>query len=73
MTECTCGSHNTDVVIQWHEYEYKGHVQQVECSYIECWDCGLEFQIPKQINDYARQVREAKVVIDQWILDNEGE
>lgn len=73
MTQCACGSHNTDVVTQWYEYECRGHVQQVEHRYTECQDCGLEFQIPEQINDYARQVREAKVIIDQWILDKEGE
>ncbi len=73
MTQCACGSHNTDVVIVWDEYEYKGYVQTVEHSYTECQDCGLEFQIAKQFNDYAKQIREAKSTIDQWILDNPEE
>ena len=43
MTQCACGSHDTDVVTLWYEYEYKGYVQTVERSYTECQDCGLEF------------------------------
>lgn len=73
MTQCACGSHDTDVVTLWYEYEYKGYVQTVERSYTECQDCGLEFQVAGQINAYARQIREAKFTIDQWILDEQGE
>lgn len=73
MIQCACGSHDTDVVTLWYEYEYKGYVQTVERRYTECQDCGLEFQVASQINDYARQISEAKFTIDQWILDNTEE
>lgn len=73
MTQCACGSHDTDVVTNYLEYEYKGYVQTVERSYTECQDCGLEFQAAGQINAYAKQIREAKFTIDQWILDEQGE
>lgn len=70
MTQCACGSHDTDVITHWYEYEYKGYVQTVERSYTECQDCGLEFMEAKQINDYARQIREAQCIIDQQVSDN---
>lgn len=73
MIQCACGSHDTDVVTNYLEYEYKGYVQTVERSYTECQDCGLEFQVAGQINAYARQIREAEFTIDQWILDEQGE
>lgn len=73
MTQCVCGSHNTDVVIVWQEYEYRGYVQTIELSGTECWDCGLEFLTPKQIATNAWQKFEAEFTIEQWILDEEGE
>lgn len=73
MIQCACGSHDTDVVTYWYEYEYKGHVQTVECSYSECWDCGLEFQTATQFNNLYREKRMAEFTIDQWIIDNSEE
>lgn len=73
MTQCACGSHDTDVVTSYLEYEYKGYVQTVERSYTECQNCGLEFQVVDQINAYAMQIREAEFTIDQWILDEQEE
>lgn len=73
MIECACGSCNTDVVTDHFEYQYRGYVRQVEFSYIECQDCGLEFQDAEQINHYAQRVREVKLNIDQHILDELGE
>ena len=73
MIQCACGSHDTDVVIVWDEYVYKGYVQTAERRYTECQDCGLKFQVAGQINAYARQIREAKFTIDDWILDEQGE
>lgn len=73
MTQCACGSHDTDVVTHWYEYEYKGHVQTVERSYTECQDCGLEFLTPKQIATNAFQKFEAEYTIEQYILDNPEE
>lgn len=73
MTQCACGSHDTDVVTNYLEYEYKGYVQTVERSYTECQNCGLEFQVADQINAYAMQIRKAEFTIDQWILDEQGE
>ena len=73
MTQCACGSHDTDVVTHWYEYEYRGYVQTVESSYTECQDCGLEFQTAKQINEHAWQIHEVKFAIDQWIIDNPEE
>lgn len=73
MTQCACGSYDTDVICQQYEYVYKDHVQEVERKYTECQDCGLEFQTTKQNSEYNWQVFKAKSTIDQWILDNEGE
>lgn len=73
MTQCACGSHNTDAITQSYEYAYKDHVQEVERNYTECQDCGFEFQTPKQIYECAKQIRAARSTIDQWILDNPEE
>lgn len=73
MTQCACGSHDTDVVIVWYEYEYRGYVQTVEHSYTECQDCGLEFQTATQFNNLYRENRMAEFTIDQWIINNPEE
>jgi hypothetical protein len=73
MTQCVCGSHDTDNITGWFEYEYKGYVQEVEYSYTECQNCGLEFQTATQGNECAKQIRAARSTINQWILDNPEE
>lgn len=73
MIQCACGSHDTDVVIVWDEYIYKGYVQTVERRYTECQDCGLEFQTAEQSSTNNWHKFEAKSTIDQWILDEQGE
>lgn len=70
---CECGSCNTDVVISYHEYVYKGYVLQVEKKHTECWDCGLEFTTRFQTNYNDSQVSIAKFTIEQYILDNPEE
>lgn len=73
MIQCACGSHDTDVVTNYLEYEYKGYVQTVERSYTECQDCGLEFQTVTQVNNWYSEKCMAEFTIEQCILDNPEE
>lgn len=73
MTQCACGSCNTEVVTQYSEYKYRGYVQEVERSYTECQDCGLEFMTAEQINSFWKLTKKADITIQQWILDNPEE
>ncbi len=73
MIECECGSCNTEEIITYREYVYKGYVQTVEVLHTQCYACGMEFATRFQVNRNASQSNIAKFTIEQYILDNPEE
>lgn len=73
MIECACGSCNTEEITTYRELVYKDYVQTVEVLHTECYDCGIEFATRFQVNRNASQANIAKLIIEQWILDNPEE
>lgn len=73
MIECACGSCNTEEITTYRELVYKDHVHTVEVLHTECYDCGSEFATRFQVNRNASQSNIAKLIIEQYILDNPEE
>lgn len=70
MSECACGSCDTEELTEYREFIYRDHVLTVECVHTECYTCGSEFATWFQVNRNASRISIAKFKIDQYILEN---